>query len=143
MTTYAEFITSVVTTLSVTGVTRQYPNPPTSLNTSDLPASFPLGFTVAQGPLTVQAHGGTTDFSIDFVIVTEPVELNTQPTNFTQIITLGDNLDTALRAAVETIGQGTLRWIITGGQPAGIIEVAGIQYWNIRCLVEGKGHGGA
>jgi len=143
MTTYSEFITSVVTTLSVTGVNRQYANPPTSLNTSDLPASFPEGFTVIQGPLTVKAHGGNTDFSMSFVIACEPIELSTQPTNFTLITTLADNLDSALRGAVGTIADGRVSWTITGGAPAGIIEVAGIQYWGIRCIVEGKGHGGA
>jgi hypothetical protein len=143
VTTHAEFITSVVTTLSVTGVNRQYAHPPESLNNADLPASYPESVQITQGPLTVQAHGGSTDFFCTFVIACEPAGLSTAPTNFTEIITLSDALDTALRAAVGTIGQGTLKWTISGGVGAGVIAVAGNEYWGIRCVVEGKGHGGA
>ena len=39
MTTHAEFITSVVTTLSVTSVKRKHAEPPASLNNADLPAN--------------------------------------------------------------------------------------------------------
>jgi hypothetical protein len=143
MTTHAEFITSVVTTLSVSGVKRQYAGVPASLNAADLPASYPEGVQIDQEPLTLQSHGGNTTFRCTFVIATEPVGLGTIQVNFDQIITLSDNLDTALRGAVGNIGQGTLRWIIHGGADAGPIVVAGNEYWGIRCFITGKGHGGA
>jgi hypothetical protein len=93
--------------------------------------------------MTFQSHGGNTTFRCTFVIATEPFGLGTVPVNFAQIVTLSDNLDTALRAAVGTIGQGTLRWDIRGGAGAGAIVVAGNEYWGIRCFITGKGHGGA
>ena len=143
MTTHAEFITSVVTTLSVDGVRRQYAEPPASLNNADLPASYPESVQIVQAPLTFGAHGGSTDFSCTFVIACEPAGLGTAPTNFNLIVELSDYLDSALRAAVGTIGQGTLKWDIRGGVVAGRIEVAGNEYWGVRCFIEGKGHGGA
>lgn len=143
MTTHAEFITSVVKTLSVEGVKRQFQEPPASLNNADLPASFPESVQIIQEPLTFQSHGGRTTFQCSFVIACEPAGLGTAPTNFNEIVTLSDNLDTALRGAVGTIGQGSLTWDIRGGVVAGSIIVAGNEYWGIRCLVEGKGYGGA
>ena len=143
MTTHAEFITSVVTTLSVSSVKRQYAEPPASLNNADLPASYPESVQIDQEPLTLGAHGGKTTFRCTFVIACEPAGLGTAPTNFNLIVTLSDNLDTALRGAVGTIGQGMLKWDIRGGVVAGRIEVAGNDYWGIRCFIEAKGHGGA
>ena len=143
MTTHAEFITSVVTTLSVTGVTRQYAGIPPSLNAADLPASYPEGVQIDQEPFTFGTHGGSTTFRCTFVIATEPYGLGTVPVNFAQIVTLSDNLDAALRGAVGTIGQGSLRYVIHGGGDAGPIIVAGNEYWGIRCFITGKGHGGA
>jgi len=143
VTTHAAFITSVVTTLSVTGVTRQYAEPPASLNNADLPASYPESVQIDQGPLTFQSHGGNTTFYCTFVIACVPAGLGTAPTNFNTIVELSDNLDTALRGAASTIGQGTIKWDIRGGVGAGRIEVAGNEYWGIRCYIEGRGHGGA
>jgi hypothetical protein len=143
VTTHAEFITSIVTTLSVSGVERQYAEPPASLNNADLPASYPESVQIVQAPLTVNAHGGNTSFFCTFVIACEPAGLGTAPTNFNLMVTLSDNLDTALRGAVGTIGQGTLKWDIRGGVVAGRIEVAGNEYWGVRCFIEAKGHGGA
>jgi hypothetical protein len=141
MTTHAEFITSVVTTLSVTGVKRPYAEPPASLNNADLPASYPESVQIDQEPLTFGAHGGNTTFRCTFVIACEPAGLGTAATNFNLIVALSDNLDTALRGA--DIGQGTLKWDIRGGVGAGRIEVAGNEYWGVRCYITGKGHGGA
>ena len=143
MTTHAEFITSVVTSLSVEGVTRQYAEPPASLKNADLPASYPESMQIVQEPLSFQSHGGKTDFFCTFVIACVPAGLGTAPTNFNTIVELSDNLDAALRAAVGTIGDGKVSWDIRGGVGAGRIEVAGNDYWGIRCFVEGKGHGGA
>jgi hypothetical protein len=124
-------------------VERQYTEPPASLNNADLPASYPESVQITQEPLTLQSHGGNTAFRCTFVIACEPAGLGTAPTNFNLIVTLSDNLDTALRAAVGTIGQGSLRWDIRGGVAAGRIEVAGNEYWGIRCFITGKGYGGA
>ena len=143
MTTHAEFITSVVTTLSVSGITRQYAEPPASLNNADLPASYPESTQITQSPLTLQAHGGATDFFMTFVIACEPAGLGTALTNFNLSVTLVNNLDAALRGAAGTIGDGSLKWDIRSGDRAGRIEVAGIEYWGIRCFIEAKGHGGA
>ena len=141
MTTHAEFITSVVTTLSVTGVKRKFAGVPPSLAAADLPASYPESVQIDQEPFTLQSHGGNTTFRCTFVIATEPAGLGTVDMNFAQIVTLSDNLDTALRGA--NIGAGKISWNIQGGSGAGPIIVAGIEYWGIRCYITGKGHGGA
>jgi hypothetical protein len=98
---------------------------------------------IVQSSFSFKAHGGNTTFYCTFVIATEPVGLGTIQANFDLIVTLSDNLDTALRAAVGTIGQGTLKWDIRGGADAGPIIVADNAYWGVRCLIEAKGHGGA
>jgi len=141
--TFDEFITGVVKTLSVTGVTRQYEGPPASLNNADLPASFPEDYQFTQEPLTFKAHGGMMTFYCTFTIACEPAGLGTNLTNFNQTVTIGNNLDGALRAALATIGQGSLKWDIRSGVRAGPISVAGNDYWGIRCSIEAKGHGGA
>lgn len=130
MTTTAAFITSVVTTLSVSGVTREYAYPPTSLSTADLPASFPKGFTREEGPMTFQAHGGWPTLKMDFFIACEPVGQSTQPTNYALIQTMADNLNAALAAAVPgAIGKGKVTWTIRGGDV--IVPVAGTDYWCV------------
>lgn len=139
MTTQADWITSIVSTLSVTGVTREYGEPPGSLSTADLPASFPEGFQIVQEPLTFKAHGGKAELLLEFVIAVEPYGQGTLPQNFTLMTTLADALDNALRTA--SAGDGTLRWEIRAGTRAGPILVADIAYWGVRAIIQGRAHG--
>lgn len=137
-TTTAAWITSIVTTLSVTGVTRKYIQPPQNLNTADLPASFPKGFRRSQSPMTFQTHGGWPTHELDFFIACEPVVQSRQPENYLLIQTMADNLDAAIRAALpNVISKSPLSWEIRAGDL--IIEVAGIAYWAVMATITGKG----
>lgn len=139
MTTQAGWITSLVSTLSVNGVTRKYTDPPGSLSTADLPASFPEGFQIVQEPLTFKSHGGRAGLLLDFVIAVEPYGQGTIPQNFSLMITLADALDNALRTA--SAGAGKLVWEIRAGTRAGPILVADVAYWGVRAIIEGRAHG--
>jgi hypothetical protein len=139
MTTIAEIITAVASSLSVSGVVRQYTHPPVSLNTSDLPASFPWGFTREQGPMTSKTHGGWPTTRVDYWVVIEPVGQSTQPSNYADVQTLADALDDALADAISTvnIGKSTVTWSIRGGNQ--IVEIAGGAYWGVVAQIEGHG----
>lgn len=137
MTTQAAFLAQVVSTLSVTGVNRQYTAPPASISTADMPLSFPWGFRRVQAPLTMQAHGGWPELYLDFVIVVEPWAQDTPPANYAAVLAIGDALDAALTGAVGTVGKGRLRWEIRGGDQ--VIEVAGIRYWGILATLDARG----
>jgi hypothetical protein len=137
-TTQAGWITSIVETLTVTGINRKYTHPPAALNTADLPASFPWGFRRRQEPMTFEAHGGFPFLTLDFVIACEAVGQSTQPANYELIQTLTDALDTALAGvAPKAIGKGPVLWEIRGGDVR--IEVAGNEYWGIIATIEGRG----
>lgn len=139
MTTQSAWITSLVSALSVIGVVRKYSDPPGSLSTADLPASFPEGFQIVEDALTFKAHGGLGTLILDFVIAVEPYGQGTIPQNFTLMITLADALDRALRTA--TAGSGKLTWEIRAGTRAGPILVADVAYWGVRAIIEGRAHG--
>jgi len=131
ITSYATFTTDLAA-LSVTGVTRKYTHPPTSLNTGDLPAMWP-GLPSGDEPmLTFQTKGGWPEMTCDLVVAVEPVAQNTQSANYSDMITILDNLSTALRAS--TIGRGPMTWMITGNVQ---VAVAGTTYWAVIATVTG------
>ena len=137
-TTTTAMITSIVTTLSVTGVKRKYTEPPASLSTADLPASYPFGFTREEGPMTFQAHGGWPTHTLDFNIACEPVGQSTQPVNYALVQTMADNLSSALAASLpNAIGKAPLTWVIRGGNIQ--LEVAGIAYWGVSATITARG----
>ena len=137
-TTTAAFITSIISTLSVTGVKRKYTEPPASLSTADLPASFPYGFRRTQQPMTFGAHGGWPELELDIFIACEPVAQNTPPANYAQVQAMADNLDAALRASLPlAIAKGPVTWEIFGGNQQ--LEIAGVAYWVVRATVIGHG----
>src|SRR3972149_5468494 len=138
MTTTVAYLTSIVSTLSVSGVAREFTAPPQSLNTADLPASFPRGFRRRQRPMTFGTHGGWPEMGLDFFIAGEPVAQNNPAPNYALIQTMADALDVALAAAAPlAIGKGILTWEIRGGDV--IIDVAGIAYWAIMATITGHG----
>lgn len=134
MTTYANFITNLGD-ISITGVNRLYDEPPTSLNTADLPAQwvqFPVG---EENALTFGVHGGWPTFTAQLIVAYEAVGQNTQPTNWSGVVSLMDTIVTVLHSAVGTVAKGKLTWFINPG----IVTVAGSDYWAV--LVDVTGHG--
>lgn len=137
-TSTAAFITSLATSLTVAGVIRKYTNPPGSLATADLPASFPKGFRRRQKPMTFQTHGGFPVLELDYFIACEPVGQSTQTANYTLIQTMADALDAALVAALPlAIGRGPVTWEISGGNQ--IVTVGGVDYWAVMATITGNG----
>ena len=134
MTTYANFIANLGD-LTITGVNRLYNEPPTSLNTSDLPAQwvqFPSG---EENALTFGVHGGWPSFTAQLIIAYEPIAQNTHPANWSGVVSLMDSTVTALRNAVGTVAKGKLTWIINPGT----VEVANTIYWAVIADVTGYG----
>ena len=131
-TAYADFVTDLAG-LSISGVTRQFTYPPTSLDTADLPSSWvqlPRG---DSNPLTFQANGGWPTLRADLVVAVEAVAQEQQAQNFSDVLTMMDAVMTALRSA--DICKGPLSWTIRQD----VVEVAGTHYWAVVAEVEGRG----
>jgi hypothetical protein len=129
-TTFAAF-TAALAGLTVTGVTRQFANPPASISTADLPALWP-GLPSGNEPvMTFQTPGGFPALRCDLIAALEPVGQNTQAANYTATIAMMDNLSTALRGT--QIGRGPMTWTITANVQ---INVAGTAYWAVIATVE-------
>jgi len=132
ITSYSTY-TVALAALSVTGVTRKFTHPPASLATADLPAMWP-GLPSGNEPaFTFQTSGGWPTLICDLTVAVEPVAQSTQSSNYDLMITIIDNLSTALRAA--SIGRSLLTWIITGNAQ---VTVAGTTYWAVIATVSGK-----
>jgi hypothetical protein len=136
MTTITAFATALAG-LTITGVTTKLAEPPASLNTADLPASFPKRIEIAGEPMTFGYHGGWPTLRSDLFIAVNPTAQGTQAANYTLVKTLMDASDAALRAAVGVLGKGPLTYSIRGGDT--IINVAGTDYWAIIISVEAHG----
>ena len=61
ITTYRSFIDNLGD-LSITGIVRAFDAPPASVETADLPCSFPRAVEGTEGPMTVQPAGVGRDF---------------------------------------------------------------------------------
>jgi hypothetical protein len=133
ITTYATF-TAGLAALSVTGVSRKFSNPPASIGTADLPAMWPGLPRGNEAAMTFDGGGGWPEYTCDLVIAVEPTAQNTQAGNYANMITVLDNLCTALRAAA--IGKTKLNWDITANAQ---VDVAGITYWAVIATVTGHG----
>lgn len=132
ITPYATF-TSGLAALTVTGVTRKFTAPPTSIGTADLPAMWP-GLPRGEEPgMAFQDNGGWPAMFCDLVIALEPVGQNTQSANYAATVAMLDNLSTALRGA--NIGRASLRWSITANVQ---VDVSGTPYWAVIATIEGR-----
>src|SRR3990172_10499159 len=108
ITTYAAFVDSLRDTV-VTGITRRYEEPPASVTTADLPASWPM-LPIGNEPMLTGGGtaGGWAELICDLVIAVEPLAQGTQAQNYALMITIMDNLSTALRGRIGAIGRGGL-----------------------------------
>lgn len=128
----------ITNAMVVPGVARRYDFPPASLNTAELPASFPMGFRIIETPLTFQSHGGFPTFEVDFFIACEAVGQSSQPDNYTLILEMSDNLRETLAAVPPlAIAKSVVTWEIAAGNVQ--VEVAGTPYWAVQATITGKG----
>ena len=116
--------------LTVTGVTRKLTAPPASIETADLPTSWPGLPRGEEPPLTFQTAGGWPTLVCDFIIAVEAVGQNTQGGNYSSTLTIMDALSTALRGA--SIGRATLRWTINANVQ---VIVGSTTYWAVVATV--------
>ena len=132
ITTYATLV-SYLGALTITGVTRKFTYPPTSLATADLPAMFPQLPRGEEAAMTFQANGGWPAMTCDLVVALEPAAQETQSANFSAAVAMLDKVSAALRGA--DVGKAPLSWRIeqTG------VTVAGINYWAVVAHVTTKG----
>jgi hypothetical protein len=138
MATFAAFLTAVQG-LSVTGIAAasQYDQPPNSLNTADLPVSFPLLPSGGIGEKLVSCWDQNETRTIRFVIVTEPAGQSTQATKYAALAALMDNAGTAFKGLERSQG-GTLAVFIEYDIEAAIITIAGIDYWGIMSEIRAR-----
>jgi len=127
--TYSTFIAAIAG-ITVSGVTRKYTEPPASINTADLPCSFPM-LPSGEMQTIVFGNGATVGgqlptWTCDMVYAFEPVGQGTQAQNFGGLVTLMDAVVTASQALTRpTAGP------MTFSLRAGIVSVAGNDYWSI------------
>ena len=133
MTTVTAFVTALGD-LAVTGVTKKLDEPPRALKTADLPAQWVQVPVIERMPATFQSQGKLWDtLRAQLVIAFEPVGQSTQAANWSGVLTLMDNLHTAL--AVSSLVQGRIQYTISQG----IVTVAEINYWAVIAEVEAHG----
>ncbi len=131
MTTYTGYV-GALADMVVTGVRRRYAWPPAAINSSDLPAQWPQ---LPSGDEQLLMHGtdngGDLTLSCQLVVALAPVAQNTQEANFTDTVTMLDNLTIALRALADA-AFGPLTWTIQMGS----VSVAGHDYWAVLATVK-------
>lgn len=122
--------------LAVSGVSKKFDNPPTALNTADMPAQWVELPTAEEPAMTYGTMGGWPTFRMDLVVAYKPVAQGTQVTNWDGALTICDAVLTALRAiAPNALGRGPLEWTIR----VGVVEVGQATYWAV--IAEVTGHG--
>ena len=132
ITSYTTFSAGLAA-LSVTGVTRQLTAPPASLETADLPTSWP-GLPRGEEPaFTFQTPAGWPTLICDLIIAIEPVGQNTQSANYTATVAIMDALSTALRGL--SLGRTMPTWIINANVQ---VIVGGANYWAVVATVSGR-----
>ena len=131
-TPYATF-TNALYGLTVTGVTRNYLQPPQQVSTADLPILFTRLPSGTEGPIMGVRTGGWPTLRADVVILVEPFHQGQSSTNYALALTLMDNLSAALRAA--NLGEGPARWNIESR----LEIIVDTPYWVVVASVESTG----
>lgn len=118
--------------MTISGVTKRYTAPPSSLSTASLPASYPR-FPGGNTPvITFTGVGGMVAATVELCVVMEPVRQGSNATNFTASIAMLDAIDTALRTNTT---YGIDRWTIQQE----MVTEGDTSYWHIVARVEGSG----
>lgn len=117
--------------LTVTGVVRYYDAPPESADMSDGPIAYPWLFTFDNGDFQFSCSQLNEVFTMTYEVVTNAVAQSDLETNYDEVITMADNLRTALDAmTIKNFISYTLSII---NRP-----IAGTTYWAIRADVTGS-----
>lgn len=128
--TYSTFI-AAIDGMTVSGVVRKFTEPPASINTADLPCSFPMlpsggDAVITFGNGAAVGGGQLPNFVCDMVYAYEAMGQGTQGQNFAGIVTLMDAIVTASRALTRpTAGPMTFSLRVAP------VNVSGNDYWAI------------
>jgi len=129
---YATFVQSVAD-LSITGVTRIYDEPPSTISTADLPASYPRLPEMTREVISLGYTAGLPEHVVELVILVEPVGTDTNAANFAEMVSLIDNANTSVGNAASSIGID--RWSVR--QETAVIGES--PYWALVVNVEASG----
>lgn len=124
-------LASELSSMSVAGVTRQYSEPPLSLNTADLPASWPMLPSGDDEELVFCGHGGFPNRNLDMVYAFEAVGQSRQIENYAGTLTLIDAVETALCGLPNNFSKRGIAWTLN----ISIVAVAEITYWAVVASV--------
>ena len=129
--TYTEYV-AMLAGLTVTGVVKRYPTPPTQLNTAQLPAQWPRLPGGETQIITLTSGAGLPAMACDLVIAVEAYGQNTQPANYAKAVAVVDALNTALltEAADGVIDGWALRLEVD--------QIGDVAYWVIVATVTGS-----
>lgn len=136
MTTFSEFVANI-SSIDFKELKRNYSAPPASLNTSDLPCSFPM-LPSGEDNLLVfcggDGGGNQLTFLCDMVYVYEPIGQGTQTQNYSGLLGIVDSaIDASRKMARPTLGPATYSLRI------GSVTVAGNDYWAVIQSWRGAG----
>ncbi len=134
MTTNAQWLAGIQA-MSVTGVTKTYSYPPTSLNTADLPAAWPHQFDMSLNNIISSCSDLNKARTCNYFIALEPTPQSTQSANYEAMIAMVDNLETAIQAL-------TVMEFVTFTIRSVIVTVAGNEYWGLEAVLTGSNFSG-
>lgn len=124
--------------ITVSGVTRLFDYPPTSLNSADLPSQWVQSPSVDEGPMTFGYHGGWPTLRAQLVIAVASFFEGIQSQNYSATLTMADATLTALRAVDVTalsLGKARITWTVSVGK----VTVNETDYWAVIADIEGAG----
>lgn len=130
--TYTTYVSGVAG-ISISGVTRTYTAPPSTINTADLPASYPRLPGGENETATLTYGRGLHTAVVELCVVLEPVRQNTNSVNYSAALTMFDAIKTALTSNASTYGID--RW----GIQIEIDRIGDVDYWQLVARVEGSG----
>lgn len=130
--TYTAYVNGVAG-ITIDGVTRQYTSPPATINTADLPASYPRLPGGDNETATLTYGRGLHSAVVELCVVLEPVRQSSNSVNYTAALTMLDAIKTALTSNASTYGID--RW----GIQIEIDRIGDVDYWQIVARVEGSG----
>ena len=134
MTTNAQWLAGIQA-MSVTGVTKTYSYPPTSLNTADLPAAWPHQFDMSLNNIISSCSDLNKARTCNYFIALEPTPQSTQSANYETMIAMVDNLETAIQAL-------TVMEFVTFTIRSVIVTIAGGEYWGLEAVLTGSNFSG-
>lgn len=127
----------------ITNVSTRLNAPPRSVETADLPLSYPsavLGEVLREDFMTVKTPGGWPQMTANLIVVLEPAEQNTYPANHALTVGLVDDAATAFRGLSHgTLGKRLVGWSIELTNSLIIGGDSTRRYWALIIAVEAEG----